>query len=637
MKGMDVCQKVIRLGRFRKTLTGLLGAAVVIGASIAARHYWGPESASADSPPVRQASATGPAAGEIKPAGLAKYPNIVAVINGQKLTRDELSRMCLVHFGEKVLEAYINKHLIALECKRRGIRVTAKEVDDEIDDNAKQFGFSREQFLELIERERGISAAEYAKDIIWPTLALRKLAVGRLQVSEAEVRTAYETEFGEARRVQMIQMKDRQLAARVHKAALTDPRPDHFGRLALKHSTDPNSAAANGWIQPIHRHVGVPEIQQVVFKMRPGEISPVIHVKKSDLWVILRLHEFVQRSDVKTLKEVRPALIEAIKKRKMRTIAGEIFKEFQKDKVVENMLNDPEKQRQFPGIVARLNGYPIKTSELASECLERHGEEVLAGEINRVLLEQALAAKNLTVSKEDIWREVYRAAEAMGFETKAGKVDVKRWVQHVTTEQDISVEIYERDAVWPSVVLKKLVQRRIKVSEQDMQRGFTANYGERVRCRVIMVKDHRRALRVFELARKDSSIKNFARLAKEYSDDPGGRENGGLVPPIQRFGGRPYLEEQAFKLRSGELSPIIQLGNQFVLIRCEGRTVPIEVNFEEVRDLLAKDIFEKKIRREMAKEFNLIKDQSYVENYLTGETHKPKTAKKTAPSVARRR
>ena len=157
---MDVCRKVLRLGRFRKTLGGLLGAAVVIGASIAARYYWGPESASADPPPVRPTSASVPAGREIKRTGLSKFPNIVAVVNGQQYSRDELSRACMRHYGKKVLEAYINKHLIALECRRRGIKVTAKEVDDEINRNAKQFGFSREQFLELIERERGIGAAE---------------------------------------------------------------------------------------------------------------------------------------------------------------------------------------------------------------------------------------------------------------------------------------------------------------------------------------------------------------------------------------------------------------------------------------------------------------------------------------------
>ena len=627
---MDVCRKVLRLGRFRKTLGGLLGAVVVIGASIAARYYWGPESAAADPPPVRQVSASVPAGREIKRTGLSKFPNIVAVVNGQQYSRDELSRACMRHYGKKVLEAYINKHLIALECKRRGIKVTAKEVDDEINRNAKQFGFSREQFLELIERERGIGAAEYAKDIVWPTLALRKLAAGRLRVTEAEIKEAYETEFGEARRVQMIQFDDPRLAARVHKAALADPRSEHFGKLARKHSTDPNSAASDGWIQPIHKHVGVPEIQQVVFNMEREEISPVIHVKSSNLWVILRLHDKVRRADVKTLKEARPALEEAIKKRKLRDVASEIFKEFQKDKVVVNIYDDPEKRRQYPGVAALLNGHPIKTSELANECIERHGEEVLAGEINRILLEQALRAKGLSVSKEDIWQEVRRAAEAMGFETKRGEIDVQRWIRHVTTEQDISVQIYEQDAVWPSAALKLLVQGRVKIAEEDLQRGFIANYGERARCRVIMTDNHRRAVKVFELARKNPSVENFARLAKEYTNDPGGRENGGLVPPIQRFGGRPYLEEQAFKLQDGEISPVLRLDGQLVIIRGEGRTVPIKVDFDEVRDLLAKDIYEKKIRREMAKEFNRIVEESHVENFLTGEVHEPKQAKQAA-------
>ncbi|MCH8921998.1 MAG: peptidyl-prolyl cis-trans isomerase [Planctomycetes bacterium] len=627
---MNVCRKALRLGQFRKTLGGLLGAAVVIGVSVAARYYWGPDTAAADSPEVRPVSATLPVDRKLDRTGLSRYPDVVAVINGQKFSRDALSRACLAHYGKKVLEAYINKHLIALECRRRNITVTAKEVDDEINRNAQQIGLPREQFLELIERERGVNAAEYAKDIVWPTLALRKLAAGRLRVTEAEIRKAYETEYGEARRVQMIQLKDPKLAARVHKAAVANPSHEHFGRLARKHSTDPNSAASNGWIQPIHKHVGVPEIQQVAFSMKLNEISPVIYVKTANLWVILRLHDKVQRTGVKKLEEVRPALIEAIRKRKLRTVAAEIFREFQKDKVVEIIFNVPEKQRQFPGVAARLNGYPIKTSELADECIERHGEEVLAGEINRILLVQALQARDLSVSKDEIWQEVYRAAEAMGFETKDGKVDVDRWIDHVTTEQEISVQVYEQDAVWPSAALKKLVQHRIQVSEEDLQRGFIANYGERARCRVIVTDSHRRALKVFELARKDPSIENFARLAKEYSNDPGGRENGGLVPPIQRFGGRSRLEEQAFKLQDGEISPIIQLDGQLVILRGEGRTVPMKINFDEVRDLLAKDIYEKKIRREMAREFNLIKDRSHVENFVTGEVHEPKKAEKNA-------
>ena len=96
------------------------------------------------------------------------------------------------------------------------------------------------------------------------------------------------------------------------------------------------------------------------------------------------------------------------------------------------------------------------------------------------------------------------------------------------------------------------------------------------------------------------------------------------------FGGRSRLEVQAFKLQDGEISPIIQLEGQFVILRGEGRTVPMKVNFDEVRDLLAKDIYEKKIRREMAREFNLIKDRSHVENFVTGEVHEPKKAEKNA-------
>ena len=71
------------------------------------------------------------------------------------------------------------------------------------------------------------------------------------------------------------------------------------------------------------------------------------------------------------------------------------------------------------------------------------------------------------------------------------------------------------------------------------------------------------------------------------------RTNGGKVPPIPRHGGSPAVEDEAFKLKQGELSGIVSVDNQFIILRCLGRTKPVQVDINSIQDELAKEIEEK--------------------------------------------
>ena len=154
------------------------------------------------------------------------------------------------------------------------------------------------------------------------------------------------------------------------------------------------------------------------------------------------------------------------------------------------------------------------------------------------------------------------------------------------------------DAVWPSVALKKLVGDRVDVTDVDLKKGFEANFGPRVRCRAIVLNSQRKAQEVWEKARDNSTVENFGALAEAYSIEAGSRALKGEVPPIQKHGGQPLLEKEAFALEEGELSGIIQTaGDNFVILLCEGRTKPVQVDFEEVREQLHEELYEKKLRR----------------------------------------
>jgi len=306
-----------------------------------------------------------------------------------------------------------------------------------------------------------------------------------------------------------------------------------------------------------------------------------------------------------------------------------VFKQLQTEAVVENVYNDPVKSKQMPGVAAVINGHKITIRELAEECMERFGSDVLDGSINRRIIDQALRKHNLKVTDEEIEAEIARAALAMGKVTSDGKPDVAGWLEYVTTNENVSREVYVRDEVWPSAALKKLIGKNIQITQEDLKRGYEANYGPKVKCRAIVLNNQRRAQEVWEKARGKISVENFGDLASEYSIEAGSRSLRGEVPPIQKHGGQPLLEEEAFSLsKENPLSGIIQVGGTYVILFYEARTNPIDTDFNEVRDLIYRDIHEKKLRLAMARAFDNLKDGSHVDNFLTGDI---KSAKKALP------
>ncbi len=562
---------------------------------------------------VTRASATSPA-----DAQAASRPGIVAVVNGEQIERQELARACLTQYGKEVLETMVNRQLISEHCKRQGITISQAELEGEIDRTARRFRLSVEEYLKMLKQERNVTPQQYAQDIVWPTLALRRLASAQLIVSEAELRDAFETEYGPVVRARLISVSDAKKAQQIQTRAKTNP--DDFGNLAKQYSEDINSASQGGIIQPIRKNVGDKQIEQVAFQLQEG-VSPVIPVDGQ--YVILKCEGLLQTHQNINKDQVREQLAESIKERKLRAAAGETFKTLQKNAEIKNILNDPNASQQYPGVAATINGQPISLRDLSEECIERHGLEVLESVISHRVLEQALAKQKMTVDRKDLNSEVAQAALAMNKTTPDGKPDVQLWLATVTKQTGATVDTYIEQSVWPSAVLKKLVGE-VEVTPDDIKKGFDANYGPRARCRAIVMSNQRKAQEVWEMARSKPTVENFGQLAEQYSIEPGSKALQGKVPPIPRNGGNPLLEKEAFALQKGELSGIVQLGDKFVILFCDGYTEPTKIALQEVQQEIYADIHEKKQRLAMAKAFDDLKEGSRIDNMLAGTSKEPR-------------
>ena len=164
----------------RKTLQVLLASLFLLALCAVIRYYWGAAAANADpadqrSEPTEEATtaairpsdspqrvasstnrsappSTGKAArGQSEEFPASSVPAVVATVNTQRITRDDLARECLRHCGKEVLESMVNKLLIVQECQRQGITVTRDEVDAEIQRMSKRFNIPVDQWLKLLE------------------------------------------------------------------------------------------------------------------------------------------------------------------------------------------------------------------------------------------------------------------------------------------------------------------------------------------------------------------------------------------------------------------------------------------------------------------------------------------------------
>ncbi len=615
-----------RSSSLRRWAMMLASAAAVVGVALVFQYLGGTTEAGAEATP-KQDPRVQPASASSMPKHQPPQHDVMALVNGQDIHRRQLAQSCIERYGKEVLESLVNKQLIQHHCSKRGISISRQEIETEVDRMAKRFDLGREQWLELLQNERGIGPQEYKRDILWPTIALRKLAAKDLEVSAEELDREYETLYGPSVRTRILVVADAARAEQLRRQLVANS--DDFARIAMNESIDAGSASIGGLIQPIRLHVGDPTVERAAFSLRPGEISSVLPI--GDQFALLKCEGIHPPRDV-PMEAVKQELSEKIREGKLREVASQLFAQLQNAATIQNIYNDPRLRKKMPGVVALVNGDKITLAELGKEALLRHGEEVLSMEIAHKLLEQSLRKAGANVSQSDLDAEIGHAAQLAGIVDNAGQPDIPKWIKTTTEEQEVSYEIYVRDSVWPSAALKKLTGESVQVTADDLQKGYEANYGERVRCRAIVLGNMKRAQDVWRKARDNPSMDYFGDLAEEYSVEPTSKALRGEVPPIRRHGGQPQLENVAYQMQPGEISGITQVGDKLVILKCEGRTDSNEIEFEAVREILLQDIYEKKLRIAMAQRYQEIRRNAKIDNYLAGTSQSPSKPRPAKPA-----
>ncbi|MBA4064701.1 MAG: hypothetical protein C0501_13500 [Isosphaera sp.] len=206
---------------------------------------------------------------------------VVAYIYGTTpVTREELGDFLIARGGHEKLDLVVNKKIIDLEAARRGLTVTALEVQAALAEDVRGMGIELKDFERHILPRYGKTLFEWTEDVVRPRILLGKMCKDRVKVTEDDLQKAFANRHGERRQAKIICWSSQDLKvaqkqwAEARAGETQAERDANFDRVA-RMQADPNLAASAGLVAPLGQFPDVEDDRctKVLFSLKVGEMS----------------------------------------------------------------------------------------------------------------------------------------------------------------------------------------------------------------------------------------------------------------------------------------------------------------------------------------------------------------------------
>jgi peptidyl-prolyl cis-trans isomerase C len=280
---------------------------------------------------------------------------------------------------------------------------------------------------------------------------------------------------------------------------------------------------------------------------------------------------------------------------------------------------------QLPEVVARVNGEAVDKAEFEKAIKsieERNGSTVPADQRDRVyrsvldqiigykLLVQESKARNVTVPDTDIDARIAQIR---------GQFPTEEAFKQTLEQQHMTVDQLRADARSEMLVTKMLqseVESKVSIKPEQVADFYQKNpdrfkQAERVRASHILISVPRNADAAAKQTAKTKAEgvlkevkagKDFAALAKQYSEDPGSAQNGGDL----NFFGRGQMvgpfDQAVFAMTPGQTSDLVETQFGYHIIKLTEKQPSRTVALDEVRPQI-QQFLENQARQDATQKF----------------------------------
>jgi foldase protein PrsA len=199
-------------------------------------------------------------------------PEVIASVNGNKITKNELYNALVKTNGEQVLESLISEKIVELESAKQNIVISDADYQQELNKYYEYYG-GEAGFTQALEMN-GYTLDQVKGDIV-NNLSVRKLLGPQISISDEELKAYFEENkatFAKEKQVRASHiLVDNLEAATEIKQKLVNG--EDFTQLAKKYSTDTTTKENGGDLGYFGSGTMMIEFEQAAFALNVGEIS----------------------------------------------------------------------------------------------------------------------------------------------------------------------------------------------------------------------------------------------------------------------------------------------------------------------------------------------------------------------------
>lgn len=263
---------------------------------------------------------------------------VVAVIHDSiAISREDYGEYLIARFGAERLENLVNKRILDEECKKRHIEVTPAEMEAALKHDLALLKVDGKEFETKILKAQKKSLYEWKEDVIRPRLLLTKLCSGRVEYTEADIKTAFEAYHGEKVEGRLIMWPKAEKNLAFQEYASIRDSEDAFKHKA-KHQASRDLAATGGELpQPIGHHTtGNEELEREAFSLQPGDVSRVMETPEG--YVVFKCDRRIPADTSARLDTERAKLTKEVIEKKTQLEIPKLFAELKKDAAPRQLL-----------------------------------------------------------------------------------------------------------------------------------------------------------------------------------------------------------------------------------------------------------------------------------------------------------